>query len=142
MCISQDQIATLCPRAGTQLSGRYMEMKMLPFPFGILSAFPRKTGLTKSEWFNLYMELTLSLCASVKTSAKKRPGESLRTYLHTVLLKDVVTRFAHCRCEYAGKCDEVLLHNNGSRFRRPDSGNLKSQGRALTKKQWIGKFGA
>lgn len=88
----------------TRLSGRYVELKMLPLSFKEFYSGldEQKQKLTKSEKFNLYVELSSFPYVLRYGYGQKEAREYLRDLYNTVLLKDVVARL-RIRCKYAGK---------------------------------------
>jgi len=78
----------------TLLSGRYVEIHLLPLSFReYLSAFPRKS--VRSQRYRDYL-MNSSFPYTLELANREDSGKQIRNYLagiyHTILLKDIVTR--------------------------------------------------
>lgn len=121
----------------TLLSGRYVELKMLPLSFKEFSMAldDSRSDLTKEQRFNLYLEYG-SFPYIVKYN---RFGQEAKDYLAalyaTILLNDVVKR---CSIEDVSSLEDVtkfMLHNVGNRTSSIRISNtLKSAGRSVDQK--------
>ncbi len=121
----------------TQLSGRYAELKMLPLSFKEFCSGldEQKQNLTKSEKFNLYIELSSFPYVLRYGYGQKEAREYLRDIYNTVLLKDVVTRLRVSDVNMLENVTKFLLHNIGNRVSATKiAATLKSQGKSIDQK--------
>lgn len=121
----------------TRLSGRYVELKMLPLSFsefcsGLSEA---KQTLTKHEKFNLYMEMSSFPYILRYDYGPTEAKEYLRDIYNTVLLKDIVARLKVSDVNVLENVTKFLLHNIGNRVSPTKiAATLKSQGKGVDQK--------
>jgi len=121
----------------TLLSGRYVELKMLPLSFKEFSSALHETQghLTRNQAFNLYTEFG----SFPFILGLDRFGQETKDYLDalysTIILNDVVKR---CRISDVSSLESVtkyMLHNIGNRTSSPKIANtLKSAGKSIDQK--------
>lgn len=119
----------------TLLSGRYVELKMLPLSFKEFSLGLKTPGLSKAEQFNAYLRLS-SFPYILRLPEE---GREVRQYLtdiyNTVLLKDIVARLRISDVTSLEQVTKFLLHNIGSRVSATKIANtLKSSGKGVDQK--------
>lgn len=101
----------------TLLSGRYVELKILPLSFKeFYSALP-KAYETKSdkEKFNLYLQTSSFPFAMNFINKNREIAEYLRDIYNTIILKDVITRLKISDVTTLENISKYLLSNIGSR---------------------------
>ena len=121
----------------TLLSGRYVELKMLPLSFKeFCSGFNKQEqNLSKSELFNSYMEISSFPYAVRLSQNRLEAREYLRDIYHSVLLKDIVARLKISDVNGLENIVKFLLHNIGNRVSSGKIANtLKSQGKGIDQK--------
>lgn len=121
----------------TRLSGRYVELKMLPLSFKEFCSGldEQKQNLTKNEKFNLYIELSSFPYILRYGYGQTEAREYLKDIYNTVLLKDVVTRLKISDVNMLENVTKFLLHNIGNRVSATKiAGTLKSQGKSIDQK--------
>ena len=121
----------------TLLSGRYVELKMLPLSFKeFCNGLPDSDrNMSKAEKFNRYVEIGsfpfIAQFADIKQEAK----ECLRDIYNSVLLKDVVTRLKIADIQNLENLTKFLFHNIGNRASaKKIADTLKSQGKGVDQK--------
>jgi len=119
----------------TLLSGRYVELKMLPLSFVEFSSGLRAPDLSKGQRFNAYLALG-SFPYTVRFSQGEREArEYLRDIYNTVLLKDVVARLRISDVTGLENVTKFLMHNIGSRVSSTKIANtMKSMGKGVDQK--------
>ena len=120
----------------TLLSGRYVELKMLPLSFKeFCTAFEDKTTLSIKDKFNLYME-NGSFPYTARLEQKSREvKEYLNDIYNSVLLKDIVARLNISDVANLENITKFLLHNIGSKVSPIKIANtLKSAGKSIDQK--------
>ena len=121
----------------TLLSGRYVELKMLPLSFKefCLGLGDETNKLTKSEKFAQYLN-TGSFPYTVRFMQYERETkEYLRDIYNTVLLKDIVARLKISDVTNLENVVKFLFHNIGSRVSSAKIANtLKSAGKSIDQK--------
>lgn len=92
----------------TQLSGRYIELSMLPLSFQefCLGLGEERAGLSKTEKFDLYLQLGAFPFVVSHNYGVKEAREYLRGIYDTVLLNDVVKEKDY-RYNNAFKCNKI-----------------------------------
>jgi len=121
----------------TLLSGRYVELKILPLSFGEFCSGldQQRQGLTKSEKFNLYITLSSFPYIMRYGYGPKEAREYLRSLYDTVLLNDVVARLRISDVSMLENVTKFLLHNIGNRISPTKiAATLKSQGKSIDQK--------
>lgn len=119
----------------TLLSGRYVELKMLPLSFQEFCFGLDAGGLQRREKFDAYLRygsFPYTLCLP-------EDGPEVRQYLtdlyNTVLLKDIVARLRIWDVASLEQVTKFLLHNIGNRVSPGKIANaLKSAGRGVDQK--------
>lgn len=119
----------------TLLSGRYVELKMLPLSFREFCSGLQADGLTKAQKFDAYMRLS----SFPYILRLPEGGREVRQYLtdiyNTVLLKDVVARLRISDVTSLEQVTKFLFHNIGSRVSSGKVANtLKSAGKGVDQK--------
>lgn len=119
----------------TLLSGRYVELKMLPLSFKEFCSGLKTEGLSKAERFNTYLQLS-SFPYIVRLPEE---GREVRQYLtdiyNTVLLKEIVTRLRISDVTSLEQVTKFLFHNIGNRVSATKIANiLKSKGKGVDQK--------
>lgn len=119
----------------TRLSGRYVELKMLPLSFREFCSGLKTDGLSKTDKFNAYLRLS-SFPYILRLPEE---GREVRQYLtdiyNTVLLKDIVTRLRVSDVTSLEQVTKFLLHNIGNRISATKISNtLKSSGKGVDPK--------
>ncbi|MEG0838717.1 MAG: ATP-binding protein [Hydrogenoanaerobacterium sp.] len=119
----------------TLLSGRYVELKMLPLSFREFCSGLKNDSISKSEKFNTYLRLS-SFPYILRLPEE---GREVRQYLtdiyNTVLLKDIVTRLRVSDVTSLEAVTKFLLHNIGNRASATKIANtLKSNGKGVDQK--------
>lgn len=101
----------------TRLSGRYIELKMLPLSFReFCSGLAAARAATNAERFNLYVALG-SFPYVLKYNYEQREArEYLRDVYNTVLLKDVVARLNITDVNMLEAVAKFLLYSVGNRI--------------------------
>lgn len=119
----------------TLLSGRYVELKMLPLSFREFSSVLRVPDLSKGQRFNAYLALG-SFPYTVRFSQGEREvREYLRDIYNTVLLKDVVARLRISDVTGLENVTKFLMHNIGSKVSSTKIANtMKSMGKGVDQK--------
>lgn len=121
----------------TRLSGRYVELKMLPLSFAeFCLGLPKdEQALTRNEKFNLYLERSSFPYVLRYHYGPKEAREYLRDIYNTVLLKDIVARLRVADVNMLENVTKFLLHNIGNRVSPSKIANtLKSQGKGIDQK--------
>lgn len=120
----------------TLLSGRYVELKMLPLSFKeFYSAFENEPALPVRDKFNLYVETG----SFPYTARFGQTGREAKEYLHniydSVMLKDIVARLNIADVASLENITKFLLHNIGSKVSPIKIANtMKSAGKGIDPK--------
>lgn len=119
----------------TLLSGRYVELKMLPLSFQEFCFGLDAVGLQRREKFDAYLRYG----SFPYTLRLPEDGPEVRQYLtdlyNTVLLKDIVARLRISDVTSLEQVTKFLLHNIGNRVSPGKIANaLKSAGRGVDQK--------
>lgn len=101
----------------TLLSGRYVELKILPLSFKeFYSALPKDyENKSNKEKFNLYLQTSSFPFAMNFINKNKEITEYLRDIYNTIILKDVITRLKISDVTTLENISKYLLSNIGSR---------------------------
>jgi len=121
----------------TLLSGRYVELKMLPLSFREFSTGQddRNGGLSKMEKFNIYVENGSFPYILRYADGKREAMEYMRDVYNSVLLKDVVARLKIPDVSVLENVARFMFHNIGNRTSPVKIANtLKSEGRGVDQK--------
>lgn len=119
----------------TLLSGRYVELKMLPLSFREFCSGLKDKGLHKREKFDAYLRYS----SFPYTLSLPEGGAEVRQYLtdlyNTVLLKDIVSRLRISDVTSLEQVTKFLLYNIGNRVSPGKIANtLKSAGKGVDQK--------
>ncbi len=121
----------------TLLSGRYVELNMLPLSFREFSNGIEnfRGDLTDRQKFNLYLEYGAFPYLLNFEQLGKDAKEYLRSLYHTVILKDVVQRLKVSDVSTLENIAKYLFHNVGNRTSPTKIANtLKSAGKGTDQK--------
>ena len=122
----------------TVLSGRYVELQMLPLSFREFSTGLKGTqreGLSNAEKFNQYIELS-SFPYVLRFELNKREArEYMQGLYDTVLLNDVVKRKKIADVGMLKNVAKFMLHNIGNKASSTNIANtMKSAGKGVDQK--------
>lgn len=120
----------------TVLSGRYVELKMLPLSFKEFCAgLGEATAMTNAQKFNLYIEQGSFPYLVKFKSSQREARDYLRDIYNSVLLKDIVARLKISDVTILENVTRFLLHNIGNIVSSTKIANtLKSQGTGADQK--------
>lgn len=121
----------------TLLSGRYVELKMLPLSFREFCSGlgANQHELSKNEKFNLYVENGSFPYILKYGHGKKEAREYLRDIYNTVLLNDIVARLKIKDVNMLENVTRFMLHNIGNKVSPTKIANtLKSEGKGVDQK--------
>ena len=121
----------------TQLSGRYVELSMLPLSFQefCLGLTENRQSLSNTEKFNLYLQLGGFPFLVSQNYGPKEAQEYLRGIYDTVLLNDIVQRKRISDVSSLSNVTKFLLYNIGNRVSPAKISNtLKSAGNPVDPK--------
>lgn len=121
----------------TLLSGRYVELKMLPLSFKeFCSGLDEKNhSLSNAAKFNLYMENGSFPYTLRFGDSKREAREYLRDLYNSVLLKDVVARHKILDVNSLENITKFMLYNIGNKVSPTKIANtLKSEGKSVDQK--------
>lgn len=120
----------------TVLTGRYVELKMLPLSFKeFCSGLENSENMSNAQKFNLYIEQgSFPYLVKYKRS-KNEVRDYLRDIYNSVLLKDIVARLKVSDVTTLENVTKFLLHNIGNIASATKIANtLKSQGKGADQK--------
>lgn len=113
----------------TLLSGRYVELKMLPLSFSEFCSGLNENSLSLQQKFNRYLEYSSFPYIMRFELSQQETREYLLDIYHTVLLKDVVARLKISDVTMLENVTKFMLHNVGNLVSPNKIANtLKSQG--------------
>ncbi len=119
----------------TLLSGRYVELKMLPLSFAEFCTGQMQENLSLQEKFRQYLEFSSFPYVLRQSLPIREAREYLRDIYHTVLLKDIVARLKVSDVTILENVTKFLFHNVGNRTSASKIVNtLKSQGSKVDQK--------
>lgn len=120
----------------TVLTGRYVELKMLPLSFKeFCSGLDNFQDMSSLQKFNLYIEQGSFPYLSKYRCSKDEARDYLRDIYNSVLLKDIVARLKVSDVTTLENVTKFLLHNIGSMASAAKIANtLKSQGKSADQK--------
>lgn len=120
----------------TFLSGRYVELKMLPLSFReFCSGLRDPAAQTNAQRFDAYLRMSSFPYALRLPGTGREVQEYLTDLYNTVLLKDVVARARIADVTSLEAVTKFLLHNIGSRVSATKIANtLKSAGKGVDQK--------
>lgn len=119
----------------TVLSGRYVELKMLPLSFKEFCIGLDDLTMTTAQKFNRYVEYGSFPYIIKFKSTQKEARDYLRDIYHSVLLKDIVARLKISDVTTLENVTKFMLHNIGNIVSAAKIANtLKSEGRSVDQK--------
>lgn len=119
----------------TLLSGRYVELKMLPLSFSEFCGALTETGLSMQQKFARYLEFSSFPYVTRLGLEQRDAKEYLMDIYHTVLLKDVVARLNISDVTSLENVAKFMLHNIGNLVSPTKIANtLKFQGTKVDQK--------
>ena len=119
----------------TQLSGRYIELSMLPLSFKEFCQGLSDSKMSNTEKFNLYLEIGAFPFILSHGYRRKEAREYLQGIYDTVLLNDVVKRKKITDVTMLKNVTKFLMHNIGNRFSPTKIANtMKSSGNPIDQK--------
>lgn len=120
----------------TVLTGRYVELKMLPLSFKeFCSGLENPETMSNAQKFNLYIEQGSFPYLLKYKHSKNDARDYLRDIYNSVLLKDIVARLKISDVTTLENVTKFLLHNIGSIVSTTKIANtLKSQGKGADQK--------
>lgn len=119
----------------TVLSGRYVELKMLPLSFKEFCIGLDDLTMTTAQKFNRYVEYGSFPYIVKFRSTQKEARDYLRDIYHSVLLKDIVARLKISDVTTLENITKFILHNIGNIVSATKIANtLKSEGRSADQK--------
>lgn len=122
------------------LSGRYVELKMLPLSFKEFCIGLDDLTMTTAQKFNRYVEYGSFPYIIKFKSTQKEARDYLRDIYHSVLLKDIVARLKISDVTTLENITKFMLHNIGNIVSATKIANtLKSEGRSADQKT-VGKY--
>ena len=119
----------------TVLSGRYMELKMLPLSFKEFCSGIDDPLLTNAQKFNRYIENGSFPYIAKFNITSKEAKDYLRDIYNSVLLKDIVARLKISDITALENVTKFLLHNIGNMVSATKIANtLKTEGKGADQK--------
>ena len=119
----------------TQLSGRYIELSMLPLSFKEFCQGLSDSKMSNTAKFNLYLEIGAFPFILSHGYRRKEAREYLQGIYDTVLLNDVVKRKKITDVTMLKNVTKFLMHNIGNRFSPTKIANtMKSSGNPIDQK--------
>lgn len=119
----------------TMLSGRYVELRMLPLSFREFCLGLPGKNLSNAQKFDAYLEYGSFPYALHLFGDEKAAQEYMLDIYHTVLLKDIVARLRIADVTSLEQVTKFLFHNIGSRVSSGKISNtLKSAGKGVDQK--------
>lgn len=120
----------------TVLTGRYVELKMLPLSFKeFCSGLANSENMSNAQKFNLYIEQGSFPYLLKYKRSKNEVRDYLRDIYNSVLLKDIVARLKVSDVTTLENVTKFLLHNIGNIVSATKIANtLKSQGKGADQK--------
>ena len=125
----------------TVLTGRYVEIKMLPLSFKeFCTSIDGSENLNLSQKFNMYLTQSSFPYLSKYRNTEQEVGDYLRDIYNSVLLKDIVSRLKISDVTNLENITKFLFHNIGNPVSVSKIVNtLKSQGKGADQKT-VGKY--
>lgn len=118
----------------TLLSGRYVELKMLPLSFKEFCSALQNSAMTNAQKFNLYLQ-NGSFPYVARLEGSREKTEYLRDIFNSILLKDVVARVKISDVKALENITKVLMDSIGSSISANKIANtLKSTGKSADAK--------
>ena len=121
----------------TLLSGRYVELKMLPLSFKefVSGLDGKQDGLSRSEKFDLYIEYGSFPYILSYDRFGKEAKDYLRGIYNTIILNDIVKRLKISDVSALESVTKYMLHNIGNKTSATKIANtLKSAGKSVDQK--------
>lgn len=119
----------------TLLSGRYVELKMLPLSFFEFNNALQDAGLSTAQMFNRYITYSSFPYVLKFDLDQKSANEYLQDIYHTILLKDIVARLRVQDVSTLENITKFMLHNIGNLVSGNKIANtLKTQGTKIDTK--------
>ena len=119
----------------TLLSGRYVELKMLPLSFAEFCTGLGEEVLSQQQKFNRYLEYSSFPYVTRQQLSRTESREYVMDIYHTVLLKDIVARLKIADVSTLENVTRFMLHNIGNLVSPSRIANtLKSQGTKIDQK--------
>lgn len=119
----------------TLLSGRYVELQMLPLSFKEFASSERMHGLSNSEMFQSYLRKGSFPYLLQVPDDSRYAQEYLVSVYNTVLLKDVVARLRIGDVNSLERVCKFMFHNIGNKVTVQNIANtLKSAGKGVDNK--------
>lgn len=119
----------------TLLSGRYVEMKMLPLSFKEFCSGIDEPIITNAQKFNRYIENGSFPYIAKFNITSKEAKDYLRDIYNSVLLKDIVARLKISDITALENVTKFLLHNIGNMVSATKIANtLKTEGKGTDQK--------
>lgn len=119
----------------TMLSGRYVELRMLPLSFKEFCSGIEDASMSNLQRFNYYLEQSAFPYLMKYKSSKEEIRDYLRDIYNSVLLKDIVTRLKVADVTMLENVTKFLMHNIGNMVSPAKIVNtLKSNGKGADQK--------
>ena len=119
----------------TVLSGRYVELKMLPLSFKEFCIGLDDPAMTNTQKFNMYIEYGSFPYIVKFGSTQKEARDYLRDIYNSVLLKDIVARLKISDITVLENVTKFMLHNIGNIVSTTKIANtLRSEGKGADQK--------
>lgn len=119
----------------TMLSGRYVELRMLPLSFKEFCSGIEDASMSNLQRFNHYLEQSSFPYLMKYKSSKEEIRDYLRDIYNSVLLKDIVTRLKVADVTMLENVTKFLMHNIGNMVSPAKIVNtLKSNGKGADQK--------
>ena len=120
----------------TVLTGRYVELKMLPLSFQeFCSGLAEFSNLSNAQKFNLYLRQSSFPYLTKYQNTAQEVNDYLRDIYNSVLLKDIVARLKISDVTTLENVTKFLLHNVGNKVSVSKIANtLKSHGKGADQK--------
>lgn len=125
----------------TVLTGRYVELKMLPLSFReFCTSMENSEALSNAQKFNVYLSQSSFPYLSKYRNTEREANDYLSDIYNSVLLKDIVARLKISDVTTLENITKFLFHNIGNPVSVAKIVNtLKSQGKGADQKT-IGKY--
>ncbi len=125
----------------TVLTGRYVELKMLPLSFReFCTSMENSEALSNAQKFNMYLSQSSFPYLAKYRNTERETNDYLRDIYNSVLLKDIVARLKISDVTTLENVTKFLFHNIGNPVSVAKIVNtLKSQGKGADQKT-IGKY--
>lgn len=119
----------------TLLSGRYVELKMLPLSFKEFCSAKTNMGKSQEQLFNEYLTLGSFPFITSTGIGEQQAKEYVRSLYDTIIMRDVVERLKITDVSSLRRITQFLFHNIGSRVSvRKIADTLTSSGNKVDQK--------